>query len=46
LFAVFSGHETASFGFGTHLFVKTPRPGDSEVAFCGLRVKLHLLTTV
>jgi len=29
---------------GAHLFVKAPRPGDSEVAF-GLRVKLPPATT-
>jgi len=31
-------------GLGTHLFVKVPRPGDSEVTFFGLRVKLPLVT--
>jgi len=33
------------FGFGTHLFVKVPRPGDSEVTFSGLRLKLPPVTT-
>jgi len=25
--------QSCGFGFGTHLFVKKPRPGDSEVTF-------------
>jgi len=32
-------------GLGAHLFVKVPRPGDSEVTFFGLRVKLPPVTT-
>jgi len=31
-------------GLGNHLFVKVPRPGDSE-DLCGLRVKLPPVTT-
>jgi len=32
-------------GLGPHLFVKVPRPGDSKVPLCGLRVKLPPVTT-
>jgi len=32
-------------GLGTHLFVKVPRPGDSEVTFSVFRVKLPPVTT-
>jgi len=32
-------------GLSTRLFVKVPRPGDSEVAFSRLRVKLPPVTT-
>jgi len=32
-------------GLGTHLFVKVPRPGDSEVTFFGLQVKLPPVIT-
>jgi len=32
-------------GLNTHLFVKVRRPGDSEVTFSGLRVKLPPVTT-
>jgi len=34
-----------SLGLGPHLFVKVPRPGDSEVTFFDLRVKLPPVTT-
>jgi len=32
-------------GLGPHLFVKVPRPGDSEVDLCGLRAKMPPVTT-
>jgi len=32
-------------GLGPHLFVKVPRPVDSEVYLCGLRFKLPPVTT-
>jgi len=37
--------ESLDSGLGTHLFVKVPRPGDSEVTFFGLQVKLPPVTT-
>jgi len=35
----------ASLGLGTHLFVKVPRPGDSEGTFSVFQVKLPPVTT-
>jgi len=32
-------------GLGTHLFVKVPRPGDSEVTFSVFESSCHLLLT-
>jgi len=31
---------------GTHLFIKVPRPGDSEVTFSVLKSSCHLLLPV
>jgi len=33
-------------GLGTHLFVKVPRPGDSEVSFSVFKSSCHLLLPV
>jgi len=33
-------------GLGTHLFVKVPRPGDSEVTFEVFESRCHLLLPV
>jgi len=33
-------------GLGTHLFVKIPRPGDSEVTFAFIESSCHLLLPV
>jgi len=33
-------------GLGTHLFVKVPRPGDSEVTFSVFESNCHLLLPV
>jgi len=33
-------------GLGTHLFVKVPRPGDSEVTFSVFESSYHLLLPV
>jgi len=33
-------------GLGTHLFVKVPRPGDSEVTFLVFESSCHLLLPV
>jgi len=35
-----------SLGLGTHLFVKVPRPGDSEVTFSVFESSCHLLLPV
>jgi len=34
------------FGLGTHLFVKVPRPGDSEVTFAVCESSCHLSLSV
>jgi len=33
-------------GLGTHLFIKVPRPGDSEVTFSVFESSCHLLLPV
>jgi len=33
-------------GLGTHLFVKVPRPGDSEETFSVMELSCHLLLPV
>jgi len=33
-------------GLGTHLFVKVPRPGESEVTFLVFELSCHLLLLV
>jgi len=33
-------------GLGTHLFVKVPRPGDSDVTFSVLKSSCHLLLPI
>jgi len=38
-------NKPARLGLDTDLFVKVPRPGDSEVTFSVFRVKLPLVTT-
>jgi len=35
-------NETIGLGLGTHLFVKVPRPGDSEVTFAVFESSCHL----
>jgi len=37
---------TALQGLGIHLFIKVPRPGDSEVAFSVFESSFHLLLPV
>jgi len=34
------------FKYGTHLFVKVPRPGDSDVTFSVFELSCHLLLPV
>jgi len=36
---------TKFYGLDTHLFVKVPRPGDSEVTFSVFESRCHLLET-
>jgi len=38
-------HKDLTQGLGTHLFVKVPRPEDSEMTFVVFRVKLPPVTT-
>jgi len=38
--------EGCEIGIGTHLFVKVPRPGDSEVTFSVFESRCHLLLPV
>jgi len=41
-----NGYTAHTVGLGPHLFVKVPRPGDSEVTFAVFESSFHLLLPV